>query len=268
MHLLSSSLQDIWPIAMAIDTLSRRVWVADATGYLVKQNFEGKALSFIFGLANPSDIEWDGINGLLWIKNDSDREILLYDTTGSQIRIVDDFQQIAGMAPVPDSGGCWIADSEAGMVGLLRPDGTWSVRDSLSFHAPGPVSLYASGGWLWVADSLTLYKLYGDGSTELMAEFDDPVEFITTDPNSGHCWAILERGSEANDVVQIGTDGTVISVTSGFYWAQSIAPNPYNGGCLVADAGNGRIVRLSGTGTEQSSFYTLDTPWDIKLENF
>jgi len=268
MHLLSSSLQDIWPVALAVDTLSHRVWVADATGYLVMQNYSGKALQFIFGLANPADIEWDGVNGLLWISNDARKEVILYDTLGTEILTVDDFQNIAGMAPVPDSGGCWIADSEAGMVGLLRPDGSWSVRDSLSFRYPGPISLFAGGGWVWVADSLSLHKLFADGSTEKMAEFDDLLEYITTDPQTGHCWAILEKGNEDNDVVQVGTDGTILSRSAGFYWAQSIAPNPFNGGCLVADAGNGRIVRLSSTGVEQGSFYTLDTPWDMKIENF
>ncbi len=265
-HFLASSLEDIWPVALAVDSVSRRTWVIDATGYIMVLDYGCRAVRWLSGLVDPDGIEWDGVHGLVWIAHRTPSELALYDTLGNPVRTITGFGTISDLCADPDSGGCWVADSDAGRVGLIRSDGIWSVCEDSLFTFPTALSWYGGGGWLWVADSVSLYRFWKDGRSEKTAEFGGLIQSISSDPVSGNCWALVDRGDDENEVIQAGIAG-VLSTTTGFYWAQSIAPDPFEGGCLVADAGHGKIVRLSSDGIKVSEFQGISTPWDIRIEN-
>jgi hypothetical protein len=52
----------------------------------------------------------------------------------------------------------------------------------------------------------------------------------------------------------------------GFYDAQSILANRFNGGCLIADTGNGRVIRLSSDGQILNTLDGFLTPWDLAVD--
>ena len=64
----------------------------------------------------------------------------------------------------------------------------------------------------------------------------------------------------------LALDGDVLARLDGFSNVASLTANPYDGGCFVADTGNGRTVRISAAGVAAGVLEGFSAPWSVDLE--
>jgi len=264
MHILTESSYIPQPISVSADSFSQTAWVVNSIGYLFKFSSNGKILLTIKELDHPSNVDVDVSNNLVWIVDQSSTSVVRYDLNGNFLGVTRNFGEISDISSAGSSKGCWVADIKEKKIIFLSTDGEEKL--SVDCTAPRAVSCYRRDGWLWVADSLELLRIWPDGKLEKIAKLDFPVVSLSTDQRTGNCWGITEADRGKNQVVKLSVDGTLITKVKGFYYARSLIANSFNGGCLVADTGNGRVVRVSENGSIIGTLDNFFTPWDIAVE--
>lgn len=249
-HIITRSRFSTYPVALAVDSVSKTVWVVDLMGYIFQISSDNQLVSVIEGLTQPSHIAFQPKDGLMWVGNANGTRLVQMDTAGVILWEVDGFQSISDLEYQGLQGKCWVADEGSGEVSLFSSGGALELRREDPFQYPKSISYYREGGWLWVADSLHLYRIWPNGNVEETVELQQPIYSISVDQTSGECWAILilDDGSE-NEIIKVGVNGDIIVRARGFYLARDVIANDFNGGCLVADTGNYRVVRLAKDGT-------------------
>jgi len=76
---------------------------------------------------------------------------------------------------------------------------------------------------------------------------------------------VLNGPSGEDEVIYLSAEGEVTVRTDGYYSALAVTTIPDQNGCLVADTGNGRMVRLKQNGEILSELTGLVSPWDVIL---
>ena len=267
LHVMTQSLNAFYPLSVVADSVSKTAWVIDGMGYLVKLSSRGMPLLWIEDLIYPTHVALDPFDSVVWICDDSGRRVTRYDTAGNLLGTTDGFGEIVDICWAGPRGGCWVADGENNDVMLISSSGDVEVREENAFHSPHAISNYQREGWMWVADSLGLGRIWLDGRVEKIVEMNRPVAAVSVDQATGNCWVVieLEDGAE-NEVLKLNVNGDVLTRVEGFRYAQSLAANDFNGGCIVADTGNSRIVRISAGGKVLSSYGGFISPYDIAVE--
>jgi len=267
LHTFFQTQQTLLPVAVAADSTTGTAWIVDAIGYLVRISDDGQPLLWIDGLTDPAHVALDPLGGVVWVSDDSRTCIARYDTMGNLLGLTEGFGEISDISWVEQSGGCWVADVEGKDVVFVSSSGDREVEVEEVFEYPRAISYYPSGEWLWVADSLRLARVWNDGTTEEVVTLNQLVLSVSADQTTGDCWVIIATGDEdENAVLKISANGEVLTRVEGFYFAQSLVANGFNGGCLVADTGNGRIVRVSQDGDVLGSLGDFYGPWDVAIE--
>jgi len=248
-HVMANTVYDIWPVALDVDSVSGFIWVAEATGYLIKLTQSGNAKLWHFGLKDPGHIVCDGTNGIVWISNQLNTQLVRYDTSGIELGVIENFGWISDICKAGLSGGVYVSDSEAKAVMYVFPDGDSIKTVGANFCLPSAISYYHNGGWLYVADSTSLMKVWPDSTVEKAVETEAPIHVLATDQKTGDCWIVV-GGQHRNEdsVIKIDSQGNVLVHVQEFTSVTALVANDYNGGCLVLDSGNGSVVRLSSTG--------------------
>ncbi len=265
MHILAESYYISQPISVSADSLSQTAWVVNSLGYLFKFSSSGDILLTVKELDHPSKVKVDVSNNLVWIADQHSTSVVRYDLSGNFLGVTRGFGEISDISSAGSSKGCWVSDIKEKKIVFLLTDG--EKKFSVNCTSPRAVSCYRKDGWLWVADSLRMLRIWPDGKLEKVTDLNSPLVSISADQRTGDCWSITEVDSKGkNQIVKLSVNGTLITKVGGFYYARSLAANSFNGGCLVADTGNGRVVRLSGNGNIMGTLDNFYTPWDIAVE--
>ena len=254
-HIMTQSSYAPYPVAIATDSVSKAVWVIDLMGYLFRFNSDGEMLYWIEGLTHPDHLSIDPFNGAIYISVDDGTQIVQLDTSGVQQWEIDGFQKISDMSCFGSQGGCWIADEVGRDITLISSTGAQELKVEDKFDFPTSISYFQRGEWLWVADELKLFRVWADGKVEETVSLEHTIFSISTDQATGDCWAIvdLEDGGE-NEILKLDVNGEILVRVQGFRLAQNLIANDFNGGCIVADTGNYRVVRLSRYGDILGTF--------------
>ena len=160
-----------------------------------------------------------------------------------------------------------MTDRDGGRILRYTWEGSQNLSVSSDLTAPGALAYDPGLGQLWVGDGALLKRVDEQGSVQTIAELEYPVVALAADPVRSECWALLEpRNGYQDIVIRVDASGTVLSRTDGFIYAGSLAVNPDNGDCLVADTGNGRIVRLNSKGEIVAENKAFVEPWAIVIQ--
>jgi DNA-binding beta-propeller fold protein YncE len=266
-HTIFRDFYDMWPVDVAVDTVSRTAWVLFRYGYLLKISFSGEELLLLEGLNDPTQLALDAAGGVVWVCVGSGTQVVLYDSIGNELGLIAGFGQISDLCVVGSSGACWIADKGENEILLFSPSQVEELSIKESVQSPVSIAYDGETERLWVADSLSLIQIKTDGQVEQIAELDYPILSISANSTTGDCWAILESENLiANEVVRVSGNGEVIARSAGFCFARSLVANPHNGECLVADTGNSRVVRLSPYGQVMSENWNFVEPRAIVMD--
>ena len=266
-NILMASISSPYPVAVAADSLTKSAWVIDLMGSLVRLSSSGDVLLWVDGLVDPKHICVDPFNGVVWVSDYSGSQVARYDTLGNRLGETSGFIEISDMDCTGGSGGCWIVDRAGKSAALLSLEGVVSMRVENTFDLPVSVSFYRNGDWAWVAADSALYRVRSDGQVEEIVNLDESISRISAVQSTGDCWMIA-AGEDADDdeIVKIDSLGNILARVAGFSLAQDLIANDYNGGCLVADTDNYRIVRLSGDGEVIDSHEGIGSPWSLSVE--
>ena len=238
-----------WPIAAVSDSISRRLWVVDyGLGFLYKLSFEGQILARWGGLTNPTEIALDPLTHTLWIVHQRRSELVALDTNGVIRHKHSGFQEIRAIAWSGQEGMIWVADRKRGGVGLLTEQG-WNPLFPLKTKSIPHIDVDRQTGVIWIADSLRIDRLQPEGERLSCIDLTEPVYAISVNQSSGDAWVILyDRARRMDLLLRIDPDGTPKARVEGLKTCESLVANPSHGGCLVAEAGRGRVAMFDGEG--------------------
>ena len=166
----------------------------------------------------------------------------------------------------PDLEGCWYSDRAAQQVGLVSLDGEILRILHQGLESPHAIGYDETAGRLWIADGQRLLGVGAEDEVEVETGMPRDIWLISSETKTHGCWILIGgEDSSDRDVIKVRNNGDVICTVSGFYAAQDIAANAFNGGCLVADTGNGRVVRLSSDGTLLGEVMAFGAPWRLAV---
>jgi len=265
-HFITYTISLPRPLAVLSDSVSGGVWVLDALGFLYRLSDDAEIITWIDGLVDPGHITGNLLQNSIWISNFSGTQVTRYDSTGLLMGTISGFHEISSIAWADVLESCWVADRNAKNIQLYSLDGNLQIEIDSTMNEPSAISFYQKGSWLWVADSSNLKRVWPDGRVENILDVEIPIRTLSADQNSGDCWIIREPIDWQSDLLKVTPEGNILVTVNGFYSAQAVQANHFNGGCLVADTGNGRIVRISPAGEILSTLEGFISPWDIAVE--
>ncbi len=158
----------------------------------------------------------------------------------------------------PSDGSCWAATGSS----VMHVDADGSVLSQTDgFWSPQSVTANPVDGTCWVADTGNnqVVHLGADGVEIVRLEGFDRPRSVAVNPTDGSCW-VADTGSD--QVVHLAADGTellrigcyddpavVPPVDRCLNEPGSVAANPLDGSCWVADTGNNYLVHLAEDGS-------------------
>jgi hypothetical protein len=108
-------------------------------------------------------------------------------------------------------------------------------------------------------------RLDADGNLETLSS--PAFRFVyrlSADEVAGGCW-LIDYSTAVGDsrIVKLAPDGAPRFSTTGFDIPESLAANPHDGSCLVADFGNSRLVRISADGQSFDAYNRISFPLEV-----
>jgi hypothetical protein len=255
-HLVYQIYDFFLPVDIVSDSTTGQTWALDWRGGDLIKITGGVVVRRVSGLRNPRLIALDPGRQTLWVVHDSLRQIVRFDTAGSQIDRLAGFGRVTDISWAGEDRGCWIVDADSEWVGLCPPTEQTIMKQY--FNSPTVVDAHIAEGWAWVAAGSQLIRLYDSGASQTVCTLEGPVSALSTDYRDGSCWMIMETAGGYR-VQKIDTSGELICTRDDLYHAVNILSNPVDGGCIVADFERG-LVRLSAAGEIVSQFSIFYSP--------
>lgn len=263
---ISLTREAIWPTAAAVDTIHSQIWIVDwVTGYLVGMDERGDINEWISGLSNPAMVACDPTQPEIWVADGNRSRITCFDGSGNVSGALGGFEFITGLCWSGQPGLFWVADQGLAKIQLVNRSGESLMLHSLSCKAPPVIDCYLKEGWIMAADSLQVIRIHVSGQTDSVATIPLTGYDISIDQKTGGCWIILIGQSDADEVIHLDPGGGMTVRTTGYHAALAVAAVPGQRGCLVADTGKGRMVRLKQDGQILSELTGLVSPWDAAV---
>ncbi len=266
-HVMMQSQLAPYPADIAADSTTHTAWVVDVVGFLWKYSTDGEILLSVEGLYNPLHVAFDPVWGDVWVADFTGQHLVRYDTLGNELDRIEGFEEITSLDIAGPQGGCWIADGPGGDVHRFSHNAVQELSLENTFDYPQSISTSYQNDWAWVSDSLRLHRVWQDGRIDSVAVSPYVFYDLSTDQTTGDCWAlVIENAEGADRAIKYSFAGDVLAETRGFSFTRDIEANSHNGGCLIADSGNFRVVRLSSTGNILSELTGLGAPWALAVE--
>jgi hypothetical protein len=258
--------ESIWPTAVAADTSRGQIWIADwITGYLYRVNEQGEIELWISGLDNPTLVACDPNRPEIWVVDGDRTRIMRFDGEGQALGVHEGFEYITGLCWSGEPDQFWVADQGLAQIQRIDRSGQVRITYPLSHDAPPVMDSHPEAGWITAVDSLEVMRIHFSGEVDSIATLNRTCYDLSVDRETGGCWMILIGPSEADEVIYLNADGGITVRTEGYYSALAVAAVPGGNGCLVADTGHGRMVRLKPDGEILGELAGLVSPWDVIL---
>ena len=231
-----------FPTDVAVDTLQARVWATDWTGLLLNAGLGGESPQWIEGFTGPTRLALDAVAQRLWVLHQSGSEVVTLDLDGAVLDRQGGFASLIDVA-ADGAGGCWTADRDDSTLIYLAPGG-FVGRTPLTGR-PQALATAERGLWLALDRNVTWISSIG-ALTEVAALADSIVAISAVD--TMHCWALTVAGDGQGMALKVAADGHIQTEIFGFYKPSDIVAVPSDGGCLVVDRGQQRLLRYDGQG--------------------
>lgn len=242
---------DGYPWALAYDNENDVLWYTDVflnRVYKIQSQTYETVLDLSYG--EPIDIVLDKYNKRVWVADETQGKIFVFNRQGNKLGEVDDFQKPVSLDCFLNDGYCWVVDSKAGTVTKISKDlqTEMQIKNLLD---PSSVSINQHSGDFWVADSSRVLKFDLKGRLRLSIESEVSFpKYIAVDSELNTCWVLDYSYFAFQSVLLCFTkDGEKLLELSGLSWPENLKVNPFDHSCIVADSGAGRILKISVDGT-------------------
>jgi sugar lactone lactonase YvrE len=176
------------------------------------------------------------------------------------------YKKIVALAVHPQTRDVWVLSRDSLRVFIFLQTGALRRRANVSLQWPQDIAIDSRTGKVWIADGTRVIRFDAGGNLEALSS---PafrwVYRLSTDEVSGGCW-LIDYSTAVGDsrIVKLAPDGAVRFSATGFYIPESLAVNPHDGSCLVADYGNSRLVRISADGQSREAYNRISFPVEVE----
>jgi len=254
------------PLRLQIDARRGYVWVLDRFGgELAQINNKGQRVTSSKRIFGPADLAVDNADGSIWVADSLENGLLKFDSTGAPITALENYKKISALAVHPATADLWTLDRASLRVLIFSRTGELRRTLPIPLQRPYDLDIDSRTGKVWIADANRVLRLNSQGEQEQIASPQFRLVYrITADEISGGCWLIdYSIAIRNSDVIKLKPTGEALFTNKGFDIPENLAVNPFDGSCLVADFGNGRVVRIAADGRVLGSFDRVFAPIDI-----
>jgi DNA-binding beta-propeller fold protein YncE len=181
------------------------------------------------------------------------------------IRALENYKKLAALAVHPATSELWALDRATLRILIFSRTGELRRTLPVVLQRPYDIDIDNRSGKVWIADANRVLRLTAQGAPEALALPALRLVYrVTADAASGGCWLIdYSTAIRESNVMKLRPNGETLFISQGYDIPERLAVNPFDGSCLVADYGNGRIVRISADGNGISSYDRVFAPIDI-----
>jgi len=238
------------PWTIAYDAEQRMIWYSDVLQnriYRIHQEVIEIVLDLAYG--DPIDLAMDLQNNRIWIADQNQGRVYLLNRQGQKIGEKSDFKKPVSLDFVSNEGSCWVVDAKAKTLNKLSANLT-SVGQISNFISPSSVAVNQVSGECWVADSSRVVRIDLKGRIRLSIERPGSyLRYLSVDSELDLCWVIdFHFSADHSRLLCFNNKGDQLVEFGGLSWPTNLKVNPYDHCCVIADAGSGRLIKVSPQG--------------------
>ncbi len=254
------------PQRLQIDARRRQVWVLDRFGgEFGRVTFSGQRLLNSKRILGAWDLAVDQTDGSVWVADSLANGLLKFDSTGALSKMLESYKKLVALAVHPQTSELWALDRATLRVQIFSRAGEWRRTLSVALQRPMDIDIDGRTGKVWIADGQRILRLTANGDEEQLPPLAVRLAYrVAADEISGGCWVIdFSAAIRGSDVIKLSAAGGLLFTSKGFDLPERVAANPYDGSGLVADFGNGRLVRLAASGRVEGTYDRVFSPIDV-----
>jgi len=254
------------PLRLQIDAKRGHVWVYDRFGGEFAQiDMNGQRTASHKRIFDAIDLAIDSMDGSVWIADGLTNGLMKFDSSGALIKSFENYKKLAAFAVHPATSDLWALDRATLRVLIFSRTGELRSVSPIALQRPYDIDIDGRTGRAWIADSNRVLRLNAQGEQEQITT--PPLRLVyrvAADETSGGCWLIdYSTAIRNSDIIKLTPTGEALFTSKGFDIPENLAVNPFDGSCLVADSGNGRVVRLAAGGRLLGTYERVFSPVDV-----
>jgi DNA-binding beta-propeller fold protein YncE len=256
------------PFRLQIDTQRGYVWILEdfRGSELGRLDMNGRNARRFENIDGPADLAVDKSDGSVWVADTLTNGLMKFNSDGTRTLKNEAYKKIAALAVHPQTRDVWALSRDSLRVFIFSQSGVLRHRANVSLQRPRDIDIDGRTGKVWIADGTRVIRLDAAGNSEVLSS--PAFRFVyrlSADEVTGGCW-LIDYSAAIGDsrVVKLTPDGALsFSAITGFDIPESLAANPHDGSCLVADFGNNRLVRVSAGGQSNEAYKHVSFPVEV-----
>lgn len=256
------------PFRLQIDVQRGYVWVLEEFfgSELGRLDLNGRNVRRFDQIDGPADLAVDKSDGSVWVADTLTNGLMKFASDGTRVMNNEAYKKIVALAVHPQTREIWALSRDSLRVFIFSPTGALRRRANVSLQRPRDIDIDDRTGKVWIADGTRVIRLDAQGNLEtLSAPAFRFVYRLSADEVTGGCW-LIDYSTAVGDsrIVKLVPDGALsFDAIRGFDIPASLAANPHDGSCLVADFGNNRLVRVSADGQSREAYNRVSFPVEV-----
>jgi sugar lactone lactonase YvrE len=264
-HILSETGGFFGPTQVAVDPVTRAVWITDTyEGAVVILNPATGARTPLRGPGEPVSVALDPIDGSGWVGVQG-IDAVNHFTRGGSAGTPPQLAGIAnpiGIATDPTTGTVWVCARSGNEVRRYARTGT--LIGATPIGAPSRVAVDSLTGDAWVTsfEGAAVYRISSDGTVVTTVPFSGPIG-VAVDNRRDRIWVADARAGQA---VAVRRGGAIEFRVGGLVETREIAVDLATGDAWVTCPGMKSVARLSASGAILERLGGFDDPYGIALD--
>jgi len=255
-----------FPLRLQIDARRGYVWMLHRFGgEFGRVAMNGQRSLNSKRIYGPWDLAIDQLDGSVWVSDSLTNGLMKFDSTGVLIKSLESYKKLVALAVHPQTADLWALDRATLRVLIFSRTGELPRVAPAVLQRPTDIDIDAASGKIWIADGKRVRRLDSRGEEEQLTTQVFRLAYrLAADETSGGCWLIdYTTAIRGSDLIKLSPTGETLFTSKGFDLPQNLALNSYDGSCLIADYGNGRIVRVAANGHVVGSYERVFSPVDV-----
>ncbi|MGH7453697.1 MAG: hypothetical protein ACRENG_20275 [bacterium] len=255
------------PFRLQIDVQRGYVWVLEEFrgSELGRLDLNGRNVKRFDQIDGPADLAVDKSDGSVWVTDTLTNGLMKFNNDGTRAMKNDTYKKIVALAVHPETHEVWALSRDSLRVLIFSQTGALRRQANVSLQRPRDIDIDSRTGKVWIADGTRVIRLDADGNLEALSPPTFRLVYrLSADEVSGGCW-LIDYSTAVRDsrIVKLAPNGALSFSAPGFDIPESLAANPYDGSCLVADFGNNRLVRVSADGQSSEAYNRVSFPVEV-----
>ncbi len=238
-----------FPGPLALAGRGKGLWVADEYfGEIYRISNSGQPLFSIRGFGRITSIGYDSSRSVLWVADSRNKRVVAVDSLGYGKFAISGFEYPSLVRLNQKNGDCWILDSRQKVVVYSDRKGA-NLRTIRNLTAPKWVSRPEADGSVWVADSSRVVRVSQNGQIKSQIAGFSYAYRVAVDLKRNALFVLDQSyGWLGTELKKMDTNGVRQFSLKGFAFPKHMVVDPFDGACVVADAYNARVVKVSARG--------------------